>query len=61
MKVTLNKPSFIKAQTFSVETIFHEKSFGIHAPWKYLNKYELEFLINKYPDISTLMHLNKID
>ena len=60
-KVTLNKPSFIKAQTFSVETIFHEKSFGIHAPWKYLNKYELEFLINKYPDISTLIHLNKID
>ena len=60
-KVTLYKPSFIKAQTFSVETIFHEKSFGIHAPWKYLNKYELEFLINKYPDISTLIHLNKID
>ena len=60
-KVTLNKPSFIKAQTFSVETIFNEKSCGIHAPWKYLNKYELEFLINKYPDISTLIHLNKID
>ena len=57
--VPLNKPSFQEAQTFSVETVFHEKSFGIHAPWKHLNRYELEFLINKYPEINTLIELNK--
>jgi hypothetical protein len=57
--IPLNKPSFQEAQTFSVETVFHEKSFGIHAPWKHLNKYELEFLTNTYPEISILIELNK--
>ena len=46
--VNLNKPSFLEAQRFSVETIFHEKSFGIHATWKYLNRYELDFLIHLF-------------
>lgn len=57
-KVSLYKPSYEEAQTFSVETVFHEKSFGIHAPWKHLTKYELEYLINRYPDIATLIMLN---
>jgi len=57
-QIQLKKPSFQKAQQFSVETVFHEKSFGIHALWKYLNKYELEFLIHRYPDINTLKELN---
>lgn len=56
--ITLDKPDFNEAQKFSIETIFHEKSFGIHAPWKHLNKYEIEYLINKYPDIATLIKLN---
>jgi hypothetical protein len=56
--INLKQPTFEKAQTFSVETIFHEKSFGIHAPWKHLNKYEIEFLINKYPDIGKLIEFN---
>lgn len=56
--VPLNKPIFKEAQTFSVETVFHEKSFGIHACWKYLNKYEMEYLINRYSDIKTLIELN---
>jgi hypothetical protein len=57
--VVLNRPSFQEAQQFSVETVFHEKSFGIHCPWKYLNTYELEFLVNRYPDIEKLINLNK--
>jgi hypothetical protein len=57
--IPLNKPSFQDAQLFSVETVFHEKSFGIHAPWKHLNKYELDFLIKRYPEIQTLIDLNK--
>jgi hypothetical protein len=56
--VLLNMPSFEEAQTFSVETVFHEKSFGIHCIWKYLNDYDLEYLINKYPDIGQLISLN---
>ena len=56
--VKLTRPSFEEAQKFSVETVFHEKSFGIHAPWKHLNKYEMDFLIDKYPDIATLIELN---
>jgi hypothetical protein len=57
--VSLSRPSFKEAQAFSVETVFHEKSFGIHAPWKHLNEYEMKFLINKYPDIDTLIKLNR--
>jgi hypothetical protein len=57
--VPLNRPSYIEAQRFSVETVFHEKSFGIHAPWKHLTTYELNFLIQKYPDIAMLIELNK--
>lgn len=57
--ISLNRPSFQDAQKFSVETVFHEKSFGIHAPWKHLNIYEMEFLLNKYPEITTLIKLNK--
>jgi hypothetical protein len=56
--VNLNRPSFEEAQKFSVETVFHEKSFGIHAPWKHLNKYEMNFLIERYPNIAKLIELN---
>jgi hypothetical protein len=58
-KIELKKPIFEEAQKFSVETVFHEKSFGIHAPWKHLNEYEMELLITKYPDIKKLIELNK--
>lgn len=55
--VELHRPTFQDAQQFSVETVFHEKSFGVHAPWKYLNEYELGYLLQRYPDIRTLMAL----
>jgi hypothetical protein len=57
--VLLNKPSYEKAKSFSIETVFHEKSFGIHNAWRYLNKNHMDFLINKYPDIAILIELNK--
>jgi hypothetical protein len=57
--VPLNKPSYQEAKLFSIETVFHETSFGIHACWKYLNKYEMNYLLNKYPDIAILIELNK--
>jgi hypothetical protein len=57
--VELNRPSFQEAQKFSIETVFHEKSFGIHAPWKHLTEYEMQYLIKRYPEIQTLIDLNK--
>jgi hypothetical protein len=56
--ITLKKPLFQDAQRFSVETVFHKKSFGVHAPWKYLNEYDLGYLINRYPDLVKLIELN---
>lgn len=55
--VPLKKPTFQEAQKFSVESVFYEKPVGIHAPWKYLNSYEMGVLIEKYPDIQRLMDL----
>ena len=54
--IPLFKPSFEDAKKFSVETVFHEKSFGIHAPWKHLD--EIDILIHRYPDIRTLIMLH---
>ncbi len=56
--VPLNKPHFYKAQEFSVETVFYQKSFGIHAPWKHLSIYQMDYLIYIYPEIKTLIELN---
>ena len=57
--VPLNKPSYEKAKSFSIETVFNEKSFGIHNAWRYLHRSQIDFLVNKYPDIATLIELNK--
>lgn len=55
--VPLRKPTFQEAQKFSVETVFYEQPFGIHAPWKHLNEYEMGVLLEKYPAIQELMDL----
>lgn len=55
--VPLLKPSFQEAQKFAVETVFYEQPFGIHAPWKYLNEYEMGILLEKYPAIQELIDL----
>ena len=55
--VPLFMPSWEEAKSFSVESIFCEKSFGIHAAWKYMTPNELQFLIETYPEIKILMDL----
>ena len=55
--VPLSKPSFQEAQKFSVETVFYEQPFGIHAPWKHLNEHEMGVLLKKYPAIQELIDL----
>jgi hypothetical protein len=58
--VPLHKPSFEQAKQFAVETVFYETPFGIHAPWKYLLIDEMRILIEKYPVIQKLMHLQRL-
>jgi len=64
--VYLSRPSFEIAKTFSVETVFHEKSFAIHAPWKHINAYEINphemaYLLYTYPVIQTLIDLQTVE
>jgi hypothetical protein len=59
--VYLSKPSFEIAQTFSIETVFHEKPFAIHAPWKHLNHHEMTYLLHTYPDIQILIGLQAVE
>lgn len=56
--IHLNKPTFEEAKKFSIETVFNETSFGIHRSWKYLNNQELNYLLERYPDLNTLINLN---
>ena len=53
--MTINKPSYTEALQFSVETIFNNKSFGCHSPWKHDN---YDKLSNLYEDVNELCLLN---
>jgi hypothetical protein len=55
--VELSRPAFEEAQLFSIETVFHDYSFGIHAPWKHLSKPLMDYLIQENPEIATLISL----
>ena len=55
--VDVYKPDFETAKKFSVETILHLNSFGIHKPWQYLSPDEWEQLKNAYPEVQQLKDL----
>jgi hypothetical protein len=55
----INKPSTKLAQEFSIETTFYDKPFGIHKIWKYLNEKDLSKMTSLYPEIKTLIELQK--
>jgi hypothetical protein len=57
-EVKTYKPFWEKAKQFSIENVFHEKSFGVHACWREMGDKELEILKNLYPDIIKLQNLN---
>lgn len=57
--ISLNTPSIEQAKEFSVETIFSFNSFGLHKPWDYLSKTELNLLKNNFPELEELIMLNK--
>lgn len=54
----INKPPLEMAKNFSIETIFHHKSFGIHKAWAYMNEKDLEYLTKNIPELHELMRLN---
>jgi hypothetical protein len=58
--VTVNKPDFNKAKEFSIEAIINDEPFGVHQCWsKYnLKTHDLKMLIDKYPELNTLISLN---
>ena len=53
----LKIPSWQKARSFSVETVFSEKSFGLHKPWRHLPPSHINYLAEKVPGLKTLMAL----
>jgi hypothetical protein len=55
-----NKPRFKKAILFSVETIFSERSFGIHKCYMSLSNDKLCKIAEYIPEIFELAELNKI-
>jgi hypothetical protein len=55
----VNKPSFYEAQKFSVETVFYDKSVGLHKPWLYLSEPEIELLKTHFFDLKKLIDIHK--
>ena len=55
----LNLPTFQEAKQFSVETVFNEKSFGVHKPWPYMSPESLKIIEKNCPTLDKLIELNK--
>lgn len=54
-----NKPTFEEAKLFSVETVFSEKSFGIHKCWYHLHPRQVNEIAKYIPELPELIHLYK--
>jgi len=57
-KVNINKPLFEDAKEFSIETVYSDKSFGIHKSWNYLNNEQINNINNYCPELNKLIELN---
>ena len=55
-KNILTLPTIEIAKTFSVERVLYDSPIGIHKPWQFLNKNELNKLKESCPEISTIFH-----
>ena len=53
--ISIFKPSLEEAKQFSIESIYSNKSFGIHKAYNYIDIYELSIWC---PDILELKRLN---
>ena len=54
----LNIPDINTAKSFSTEVLYNENSFGVHKPWLYLNKSEMDSKQSKCKALKKLVMLN---
>lgn len=57
-KVNIKKPTFEEAKTFAVETVYSDKSFGIHKAWGYNDENQINNINNYCPGLKKLIELN---
>ena len=57
--VDIYKPDVQEASNFAVQNYYNDAPFGIHRIWDGLSNYQLQHMINKYPEIHKLIELNK--
>ena len=57
--VSIFKPSMDNAKFFSTESIYSDKSFGVHKPWAYLDKDKMEDKIKHCSPLKELWDLNR--
>ena len=58
--IYINTPEFKKAVYFGMETVYNERSFGIHSIWSHFTEKEMEEVLKRYPEIKIVMELNKL-
>lgn len=58
-KNNVNKPDYEESKEFSVETIYHPNSFGVHKLWNYLSEKEINDKNNFCTGVFELTDLNK--
>jgi hypothetical protein len=56
---TLDKPTVEEAKQFSVETLFSDKSFGLHKAWRHLNTKQVDELKVHFPELKELITLQR--
>lgn len=52
-------PSFDESKEFSVETVYNDKSFGVHKPWKHMKNKFIQKKNNSCKGLNKLIELNK--
>jgi len=57
--INMNVPTFEEGKNFSVETVYNDDSFGVHKPWLYLSKEEIDNKIEKCNGLDRLIDLNR--
>lgn len=58
MNIIINKPTYENAMHFSVETVFCDKSVGIHKAWGYNSSEQLNIIKQHIFDLDELIILN---
>jgi hypothetical protein len=56
--VDINKPTFDEAKDFSIETVYNDKSFGIHKAYTYIDTDGIDKISKFCPEIIELKKLN---